>query len=341
MPTTVKLLIPVYEDSASARLLVEALDAEAARLPWRLSVLFVDDGSTPAEADALPGPTAAIPEIDVLRLRRNLGHQRAIAIGLAAIAAGPRPDIVVVMDGDGEDTPASLGPLVAEAVSRAGSAVVFARRLKRHDGIGFLAGYHGFRLLHRLLVGTDIAIGNFSAVPAALLDRVVGIAEIWNHYAAGVVHARIPVRLVPIERGRRLAGRSKMNLPALVMHGICALSVWSDLIVARLLLVGAAVMGATLVGLAAAACGAVVGMPRLPGWTPGFAGLLVLVVLLLGVICLLLALFMLGSRSGTTFLPHRDWRDHVLPPAAGRDQSPSPGADPDRGGSGTITTSRR
>lgn len=322
MPTTVKLLIPVYDDSASARLLLEALDAEAARLPWQLSVLFIDDGSAPAEADGLPGPTAAIPEIGVLRLRRNLGHQRAIAVGLAAIAAGPRPDVVVVMDGDGEDTPASLGPLVAETLSGGPPAVVFARRLKRHDGLGFLIGYQGFRLLHRLLVGSDIAIGNFSAVPADLLDRVVGVAEIWNHYAAGVVHARIPVRLVPIERGRRLAGRSKMNLPALVMHGICALSVWSDLIVARMLLVVAAFMGATLAGFAVAAAGGVAGVPGLTGWTPGLAGVLVLVTLLLGVICLLLALFMLGSRSGTTFIPHRDWRDHVLPPATGRGQPP-------------------
>jgi hypothetical protein len=170
---------------------------------------------------------------------------------------------------------------------------------------------------------------------------VTGVAEIWNHYAAGVVHARIPVRLVPIERGRRLSGRSKMNLPALVMHGICALSVWSDLIVARMLLVVAAVMGATLVGLAAAAAGAVAGVSRPAVWTPGFAGLLVLVALLLGVICLLLALFMLGSRSGTTFLPHRDWRDHVLPRDAGVDQPPVPAGAADPGGSGTITASRR
>jgi hypothetical protein len=35
---------------------------------------------------------------------------------------------------------------------------------------------------------------------------------------------------------------------------------------------------------------------------------------------MLLALFMLGSRSGTTFLPHRDWRDHVLPDDRQRDR---------------------
>jgi len=326
MLPAVTLLIPVYDDSESARLLVAALDAEAPRLPCRLSVLFVDDGSAPAETARLPGPTAAIERIDVLRLRRNLGHQRAIAIGLAAVAAGPRPDLVVVMDGDGEDTPASLAILLEAAAAAGDDAVVFARRLKRHDGVGFLVGYQSFRLLHRLLVGSDIAIGNFSAVPAALLDRVVGVAEIWNHYAAGVVHARIPVRLVPIARGRRLAGRSKMNLPALVMHGVCALSVWSDMIVARTLLVVAAVMAATLAILSATAFGRLAGLPFVPEWAPGLSGVLVLVMLLLGVICMLLALFMLGSRSGTTFLPHRDWRDHVLPDDRSHDRPRDRGA---------------
>ena len=77
MLPTVTILIPVYNDSRSATLLLERLSAEAARLPCRLSVLFVDDGSTVQEAAALPGPTAAIPLVEVLCLRRNLGHQRA------------------------------------------------------------------------------------------------------------------------------------------------------------------------------------------------------------------------------------------------------------------------
>jgi Na+/H+ antiporter NhaD/arsenite permease-like protein len=41
-----------------------------------------------------------------------------------------------------------------------------------------------------------------------------------------------------------------MNLPALVMHGICALSVWSDVIVARLFLVVAGLITLTLALLA-------------------------------------------------------------------------------------------
>lgn len=327
MLPTVTILIPIYNDSRSATLLLERLSAEAARLPCRLGVLFVDDGSSVQESAALPGPTSAIPQVEVLHLRRNLGHQRAIAVGLARLAAEIRPDFVVVMDGDGEDDPATIGPLLAAAMAGDGHTAVFAQRLKRHDGIGFLAGYHLFRVLHLLLVGADVRVGNFSVLPAAVLDRVVGIAEIWNHYAAGVIHARLPVRLVPTARSRRLAGQSKMNLPALVMHGICALSVWSDVIVARLFLVVAGLIMLTLALLAGVVIARLSSATLLPGWAAGATGILVVVMLLLGGMCLLLALFVLGNRTAANFLPHRDWRDYVLPAVvqAGNDGGGRPG----------------
>jgi hypothetical protein len=313
-PASIALCIPVFDDAASAGLLLDGLDAVAAELPGAIDVVLVDDGSDAAQAAALPGPRPHLPRVEVLSLRRNLGHQRAIAVGLSFIAASRRPDFTVVMDGDGEDCPRSLPALLAAAVADPTRAV-FAQRLKRHDGLGFLTGYNAFRWLHWLLVGKDIRFGNFSVLPAAVLDRVVGVSEIWNHYAAGVVHARIPVTLVPIDRGRRLAGRSKMNLPALVMHGICALSVWSDVIVARMFLVVAGLMAITLAALAAIGTARALRAPLVPGWGLGVAGFMLVVVLLLGIVCLLLALFVLGSRSASNFLPHRDWREYVLPPA--------------------------
>jgi glycosyltransferase involved in cell wall biosynthesis len=313
MQPLVTILIPVFDDAASARMLLDGLAVEVARLPYRVAVLFVDDGSSADESSALPGPTATLPHVEVLRLRRNLGHQRAIAVGLAALAAGPRPDFVVVMDGDGEDDPATLAPLLEVAAGGDGQTAVFAARLKRQEGPAFVVGYRIFRLLHLLLVGVDVRIGNFSVLPAAVLDRVVGISEIWNHYAAGVVHARIPVRLVPTPRGRRLAGRSKMNLPALVLHGIGALSVWSDVIVARCFLVVALLLGATLAMLAGFVSLRGLAAWLAPAWALGLVGWLVVLLLLLGIVSLLLALFVLGSRNAMNVLPHRDWRDYVLP----------------------------
>ena len=103
LPPCVVVYIPVFNDSKSAALLLDQLDAIAATLPYDFSVLFVDDGSRHEEFAALSGPTPHISTVEVLRLRRNLGHQRAIAIGLSFIAAETDADYAVVMDGEGEE----------------------------------------------------------------------------------------------------------------------------------------------------------------------------------------------------------------------------------------------
>jgi hypothetical protein len=309
--------IPVFNDAQGVAMLLERLDIFAATVSHSFAVVLVDDGSQEEEFQALPGPTPCITKLEVLRLRRNLGHQRAIAIGLSYIAATYTADYVIVMDGDGEDCPSTLPHLLEAAIEGGRYQAVFAERLKRHDGPGFMLGYRTFRVLHKLFVGRDVRIGNFSVLPRPILERVVGISEIWNHYAAGVVHARIPLRLVPTARGRRLAGASKMNLPSLVLHGICALSVWSDVIVARLLLFIAGLMACALALLLIVVTSRLVANPFTPGWATTAASMLIVVTILLGVVSLLLGLFVLGSRSASNFLPHRDWRDYVLPASGG------------------------
>jgi glycosyltransferase involved in cell wall biosynthesis len=306
---TITFCIPVYDDDRSLGMLLPMIGQAAIHLTIRATVFVVDDGSS--EALALPAPPPGIDSVTVIGLRRNLGHQRAIAVGLAAIAAETPTDAVVVMDGDGEDRPDSVGQLIARAEHDGWRSAVFAERMRRHDGAGFMLGYRVFRLLHIALVGRDIRFGNFSLLPWPVLQRVVGIAEIWNHYAAAVLHARIPVVFVPIDRGRRLAGTSKMNFPALVMHGICALSVWSDIVVARTFIVVGLLLAATIGLLTSLAVGNAF-VPGASGWATIAAVMLIVIALLLGVFGILMALFVLGSRSGSTFLPLRDWRFFVL-----------------------------
>ena len=49
----------------------------------------------------------------IIRLRRNVGHQRAIAVGLGFVADELQDaDRIVVMDSDGEDLPATIHALL-------------------------------------------------------------------------------------------------------------------------------------------------------------------------------------------------------------------------------------
>ncbi len=106
MSFRVVILMPVYQDWQSAALVCRSLDEQLAAMTGiRAQVLLVDDASPD---DIGPWPVTAcqaLERIDVLRLRRNLGHQRAIGVGLCYIHDHISCEAVVVMDADGEDRP--------------------------------------------------------------------------------------------------------------------------------------------------------------------------------------------------------------------------------------------
>jgi glycosyltransferase involved in cell wall biosynthesis len=105
-------------------------------------ILLIDDGSSERFLDHFaPGPLKHLGKISILRLRRNVGHQRAIAIGLAYAEAANCCDIAVVMDGDGEDRPEDVPRLIDELLRLDGSHVVFAERTRRSEGVVFVTMY--------------------------------------------------------------------------------------------------------------------------------------------------------------------------------------------------------
>lgn len=63
------------------------------------------DGSTEARPDWSSVDRRAIASMRLLVLRRNLGHQRAIAVGLCHADAKLDFDSILLMDADGEDAP--------------------------------------------------------------------------------------------------------------------------------------------------------------------------------------------------------------------------------------------
>ncbi len=301
------VLIPVYNDWEALTLVVDALDRCVAPLDWQLHILIVDDGSDPTDLpNALSAPRNSIASVNVLALRRNLGHQRAIAVGLAWVEANMPCAAVVVMDGDGEDAPSDVPRLIAKFEKTERVKVVFAARQRRSEGITFQIFYQLYRLAHRILTGISVRVGNFSLVPWSLLRRLVVVSDLWNHYAAAVFRARLPMTTIPTQRAHRLMGHPTMNFTALVMHGLSAMSVLGDYIGVRLLIaigglfVISAIVAAGLIGS---------GIAGVAGISPElFAAVALIMVfavqLVLGVT--LFAFGVLGRRDTASFLPLRD-----------------------------------
>lgn len=306
-------IIPVFNDWASLTTLLEHLDLTLTRQGIRAEVLVVDDASTiPAQTVLSLAGLSAIERVSLLKLKRNLGHQRAIAIGLAYAEAHCSADMVVVMDSDGEDTPEDVVRLVNVCVDTDCQKIVFARRSQRSESWLFRLFYQAYRSTYRLLTGFDIQVGNFSVIPFELLHRLVVVSEIWNHYAAGILKSKLPYADVPTRRGYRYHGQSKMNFTALVAHGLSAMSVFSEMVGVRLLMASCGLIGLTTAALFAVIAVRFLTDLAIPGWTSYLVVALVSVILQAFIISLSFIFLVLIGRNSTSFLPNRDYHHFVL-----------------------------
>jgi polyisoprenyl-phosphate glycosyltransferase len=311
-PLRLTVLMPVYNDWEVADLVCRELDAVFARQPTvELQVVMIDDGSSSGRpTELLAGPLEATRGVLVLRLRRNIGHQRAIAIGLGWLNEHVSTDAVLIMDSDGQDRPADTVKLLEVFEQQSRRAAVFAARQKRPESRLFQLSYSLYRLFHRVLTGFAVRIGNFSVIPAAHLAQLLVSSDLWSHYAAAVVRSRVALVTIPIDRGERLKGRSSMDFVALVAHGLSAISVFRERVGTRLLV--GAVAGAGLLavlfglGVLAAAYGRSV-----PLWVWVAAGVVAVTTFEAVLVLFVLAFTIMSQRDLLGFLPIRDYHYFV------------------------------
>jgi polyisoprenyl-phosphate glycosyltransferase len=303
------IAMPIYEDWDSAIELCKKIDVVLRKEEClHASLLLIDDGSTVStHPDQFPFCPEVIDNITALVLRRNLGHQRAIAIALAYIQQHWKGDAVVVMDADGEDPPEDIPRLVGAMKNIQVPTAVFAERGKRLESVTFRIFYNCYRAMHRLVTGRDIRFGNFSVLPWSHLDSLVVFPELWNHYAATFIKSRLPYARVRSDRAARLTGQSHMNFVSFIGLGLSALFANQEVVGTRLLIMS---MFITL-GLLLLA-GAVAGIKfftqlAIPGWATTTIGLLFILVGQSVIASFMLVFSIMMNRSQLGFLPIRDY----------------------------------
>jgi hypothetical protein len=144
-------------------------------------------------------------------------------------------------------------------------------------------------------------------VPESALRRLVAVSELWNHYAAAVHKAKLPIQLVPTQRSKRLAGPSRMDLVALVVHGLSAMAVFGDRIGVRLLiLVSFAIFVTTAALLSVIGIRLFTGL-AIPGWATYVTGLLFVMLIQMLLVLLIFVFVILASRERANIIPSRDY----------------------------------
>ena len=288
------IVTPVFEDAEAASVLFRQLSTS---LGDDLYVVAVDDGSVrqPVSAGMIAERGLAG---SVITLKRNIGHQRAIAVGLSWVEQNLSGyQRVIVMDSDGEDMPSSI-PELLSPLDRGDVDVVVAERKSRFESLRFRVFYVVYKWLFRLLCGHRISFGNFMALSPAALRRLVAMQELWIHIAGCVLSSKLRVAKAPLDRGPRYAGRSKMNFVGLALHGFRGLMIFAEDVLVRVGMVCALIALLSVLGGAAAVVLKVLGFAT-PGWFSVALGILLLVFLQTGTLTLM-TLMLTGVVKGST-----------------------------------------
>jgi polyisoprenyl-phosphate glycosyltransferase len=303
------IVTPVYEDQeASGRLFKELGSA----LGQRVYVVAVDDGSVRQPLDIASLREGGIAGA-VLKLRRNVGHQRAIAIGLSYASESLVPgQKIVVMDSDGEDLPSTIPALLAQLDDPAIDVVV-AQRKSRVETFRFKAFYQVYKRFFSLMTGRPISFGNFMALKPAAVRRLVAMQELPIHVAAAVLASKLRTGICPLDRGPRYAGQSKMNFVGLALHGFKALMVFAEDVLVRVGIFSAGLAVLSIGGSALAILLKLLGYST-PGWFSIALGVLLLIFLQTGALALMTLMLTGVMRSGSvvTAVAHREFIAEVI-----------------------------
>lgn len=229
------VLSPSFCDSASFARVREGLVASLSKTDLEARFVLLDD-SAGQDPDAA---ALARPDTRVWTLPYNHGHQAALVWGLRRLKAeAAEDDYVLTLDSDGqdrpEDAPALLAPLLATPEHL--QLVALARRTSRPESLTFKACYAAFKLLFLVLTGRVVRNGNFAAFRGRALSEVLSHPHFDLAYASAFASLPLPLAMVPLPRGERYSGRSRMGFMGLFIHGLRMLLPFCEVIAARGLL---------------------------------------------------------------------------------------------------------
>lgn len=288
------IVTPIYEDAKVAQKLFSEIGKEYGEDVY---IVGIEDGSLDSIL-GIESITKSNLQGDILYLNRNVGHQKAIAIGLNYVATHLNDSRnVVIMDSDGEDTPSSISSLL-KGLDNENIDIVVAKRKNRVETTGFLIFYFIYKHVFKLLSGKVINFGNFMALKPSAINRLIKMQELWTHVAGCVLLSKLRISYCELDRGPRYSGHSKMNLISLILHGFKSLMIFAEDVLVR---VGIACVLIALISISGGIIAILLKMIGFatPGWFSVVFGILILVFLQTGMLTLMSLMLTGIMKSGS------------------------------------------
>jgi len=222
---TVSVVSPFFNEENGISIYKERVEAAVRNITDAYQIVAVDDGSSDHTWDILSKIAAADHKWTVVRLSRNFGHQIALTAGLDHA----RGQVVFIIDGDLQDPPELLGPMLERWQN--GTDVVFGQRRTR-KGVS-LFKKAAYLLFYRILQKvSDFPIpldtGDFRLIDHKVLDTIRRMPEQQRFLRGMISWVGFKQEAVPYDRDARAAGEAKYTfnkLIGLAVDGVMSFSI--------------------------------------------------------------------------------------------------------------------
>ena len=225
------ILIPIYNDRESLKLLIENINNEIKGLNSDLSIVVINDASSQQIIDTYPN-IENIQSIEIINMKENRGHARCIASGLKYIYEKKDFDFVIPMDGDGEDRPEEIKNFI-ELSKKSDDKSIIGERIKRSEGLIFKVCYQFHKFLTLSFTGQSIKFGNFTCLSQSTIKKMLNEKATWNSFSGSLKKVEKDLVSVPSVRGKRYFGPSKMSFFNLLKHSLSIISVFRKTVLIR------------------------------------------------------------------------------------------------------------
>ncbi len=210
----VSIIVPMYNEEEAAPLFFEHIEKIIKENPkYEFEVVAVNDGSIDKTLDILLAKQETLPQLVVVDLSRNWGHESAVTAGLKE-ATG---DCLIPIDADLQDPPEIIPEMLA--MWEEGYQVVNAQRGNRRKDTSFKKNTAGiyYKLLNHLSKKVKVPqnVANFRLLDRRVANHVIELQETSRVFRVQVPFLGFKTGTVLFSREERVKGKSKYNISAM------------------------------------------------------------------------------------------------------------------------------
>ena len=220
------ILTPTFNDWRSLSKLLLKIDKNIRGIKGNFRVLIINDAST-LEHKLNLRSIKHLRKIHIITLKKNLGSQKSICVGLKYLKKKKTKTIITIIDSDGEDDPKHIKKLINLAKKNSNS-IICANRLKRKENIFFKLFYKLHLFITFLFTGKYIDFGNYCSFNSLNLKKLLSNANLWLACSAGIVKNCDSIKSHYASRKKRYFDSSKAKISFLFKHSLNIIAVFKS-----------------------------------------------------------------------------------------------------------------